>query len=97
MTKRLGWLTMRCGVGWKFAVVLWVSAGIVTLGAPAAAVPISIDGINLSWGQLLTLLGIAMAWGDMRRAHADTRQDVKDIRDDLRRLPCRTGKPCKED
>jgi uncharacterized membrane protein YfcA len=69
-------------VRWRAALVLWLVAGVCFVVAPAWAVPVSVDGMNISMGQLFLLLGLAMAWGD-------TRRKVEDLRDDMKHLPCR--------
>jgi hypothetical protein len=68
-------------IRWRIALVLWVVSGLCFVIAPAWAVPVSVDGIGLSMGQLFLLLGLAMAWGD-------TRRKVEDLRDDMKELPC---------
>ena len=68
-------------IRWRVALVLWGLAGACFVVAPAWAVPLNVDGVGLSMGQLFVLLGLAMAWGD-------TRRKVEDLRDDMKELPC---------
>jgi hypothetical protein len=75
---------------WPLALILWGLSAFVMVAAPAWALPVNVgDGITFSWGQLLVVAGLAVAWGDMRRK-------VEDLRDEVKRLPCRSGDCPKE-
>ena len=73
-----------CTRRWLLAKLLWLVSAACFLVAPALAIPLRVEGIEVSWGQLALLLGLAMAWGD-------TRRKVEDLRDEVKRLPCRSG------
>lgn len=65
---------------WRVAVVCFVASLALTLARPAwADSPMAPQGFT--WAQVVVLVGIGAAWGDMRRQVADLRRDFDALKD----------------
>lgn len=64
---------------WPVAVACFTVAVVLMLARPAWAETDAIGG-TYTWAQVVILVGVGAAWGDMRRQMADLRRDVDDMR-----------------
>lgn len=64
---------------WAVAWSCWVLAGFMVVVPGYALAAIESGAVSLSWSQLLTLLGLAAAWGDMRQQVKSLRDKVDDL------------------
>lgn len=60
---------------WRVAVLCFLVALAIMVAQPAWA-QAEAGGVTFSWAQVVVLVGMAAAWGDMRRQVADLRRDV---------------------
>ena len=65
---------------WRVAVTCFVLALVLMLARPAWAEAVVVDGSTYTWAQVVILVGVGAAWGDMRRQVADLRRDFDDFR-----------------
>lgn len=64
---------------WRVAVVCFLGGVVLLLARPAWADAATVGG-SFTWTQVVILVGIGAAWGDMRRQVADLRRDFDDLR-----------------
>lgn len=68
---------------WLTAQVLGVASVLAMLVAPTYAA-VDLGGeLRFSLGQVLMVVAVGIAWGDMRRSVATLKEDVKRLRDDI--------------
>lgn len=64
---------------WRVAVACFLSGVVLMLAKPAwAETPTPVG--TFTWTQVVLLVGVGAAWGDMRRQVADLRRDFDDLR-----------------
>jgi hypothetical protein len=64
---------------WPVAVASFAMTVSLMVARPAWA-EATHTGMTFSWTQVIVLVGIGAAWGDMRRQVADLRKDFDDLR-----------------
>ena len=63
---------------WGVAISCFVIALVMQVGTAWASAEGAVGGF--SWAQVVVLVGIGAAWGDMRRQVADLRRDFDELR-----------------